>query len=433
MPSDKPTIAKNKGSNLSAAIIEACKILKEIRLGKSMTEAIQLTELSIRPAAQSLAYNALRNKPRLLLAISGFISRAIDAPVEDVLLVSASTLLPHSPNKYNSHTLVNEAVNAATKSSETIAAKGLINAVLRRLCENPQVFSTSIQKTLNFYPDWWVKKIKQAYPEDWLDILDANATHPPMSLRVNQRKFSETAYAEQLEKDQIKFVTIPSEIKQLAKEAICLEKPLSVGQLPGFWEGSASIQDIGAQVAAHLLAPKAGERILDACAAPGGKTAHLLELADIDLLAIEKDEIRIKKIQENLDRLGLEAEIKVGDAADYKAWWDGRQFDAILADVPCSASGIVRRHPDIPYLRRPEDIKQLAILQKQIVSSLWQTLKPGGRLLYVTCSIFPEEGENQSKWVLENCPDAVRLQTLGQILPSKWHDGFFYALFRKQA
>lgn len=432
MSSDQSLPVKNKGSSLSAAVVSASKILNDVRLGKSMTEAIQQIDATIRPAAQSLAYNALRNKPRLLLAISGFINRAIDPSVEDVLLVSASTLLPGSPNKYNAHTLVNETVTAATKLPETIAAKGLINAVLRRLCENPQAFSMPIQKTLNFYPEWWVKKIKQAYPGDWVGVLEANATHPPMSLRVNRRQFSKEAYCDLLTREQLNHLPIPTEIADLASEAIYLDKPIGVGQLPKFSEGAVSIQDIGAQVAAHILAPTSGERVLDACAAPGGKTAHLLEMADVELVALEKDGVRIKKVKENLDRLGLHATICEGDATDHATWWDGRQFDAILADVPCSASGIVRRHPDIPYLRRPEDIKQLAILQKQIISSLWQTLKPGGRMLYVTCSIFPEEGENQSKWVLENYQDAVRLQTLGQILPSKWHDGFFYALFRKQ-
>ena len=215
--------------------------------------------------------------------------------------------------------------------------------------------------------------------------------------------------------------------------ALLLREPVPVSDLPGFYTGAVSVQDAGAQIAAVLLGPKPGERVLDACAAPGGKTAHLLELAECELVALELDGERLGKIGGNLDRLRLQSEtVRVvrGDASK-TAWWDGKPFDKILLDAPCSASGIVSRHPDIPFLRREADIKALQQRQRAILTQAWRMLNVGGTLLYVTCSVFPEEGEEQADWFAAEHADALRLSAPGQILPTEVNDGFYYALFKK--
>ena len=425
-------VNKAKGANLADAIFHAANLIGEVRLGVSLTEALRKTPPLLRAACQSLSFNALRNRPVILSALENFIHRSVTSEIEDLLLVAASTLLPDSPNKYANHTLVNEAVKAAEKSEETIYAKGMINAVLRRVIENPNLLEFNTPALAHF-PQWWLEKLKLAYPTSWREIILANQMHPPQFLRVNRQKNSREEYIAKLAQAGIECKDIPGKFQKLAPEAICIETPVPIDHLPGFSDGDVAIQDLGAQMAALLIEPKPHEKILDACAAPGGKAAHLLESAPIELLALEKDADRLLRIHENFDRLGLQAQVKCGDANELSEWWDGNQFDAILADVPCSASGIVRRHPDIPYLRRPEDLVNLKIAQRKILSNLWKTLKPGGRLLYVTCSVFPEEGENQIKWFLKNHTDAVRLPCLGQLLPSKWHDGFFYALLNKVA
>lgn len=420
-----------QGANLASALLAGAHLLAQVRQGVSLTQSVSELPSGIKPAAQSLAYNALRHLPLLIDVIGKFVHRSLKPEVEDLLLVASSTLIPGSPNQYASHTLVNEAVKAASKSSKTLPAKGLLNAVLRRMSENPAVFEVPIEEIAQKYPGWWFDKVHRAYPKDWQEIFRQNLVHPLMTLRVNTRKISVEEYKKHLQQRDIGFKEIPGKLQKLAPHAICLEKPVPVGHLPGFEHGQVSVQDLGAQIAAGQMELHRGALILDACSAPGGKAAHILELQDVELLAIDKDADRLSRVVENLDRLELDATVKQGDASEVKGWWDGRQFDAILADVPCSASGIVRRHPDIPYLRREEDIHVLSINQKSILSKLWSVLKPGGTLLFVTCSIFPEEGENQAKWFSKNHEDAVRLESLGQLLPSNWHDGFFYALFRK--
>jgi 16S rRNA (cytosine967-C5)-methyltransferase len=420
-----------QGANLANALLAAASLLAQVREGVSLTQAVAELPASIRPAAQSLGYNALRHLPLLIGVIGKFINRSLKPEVEDLLLVASSTLIPDSPNQYASHTLVNEAVKAASKSPKTLPAKGLINAVLRRMSENPDVFRAPIEEIAQNYPGWWFDKVHYAYPKQWQEIFKQNFIHPPMTLRVNTRKISVEEYKQHLHQRDIQFKDIPAKLQKLAPHAISLEKPVPVQQLPGFDRGQVSVQDLGAQIAVGLLGLNKDDLVLDACSAPGGKAAHILEVADVKLTAIDKDVERLSRVNENLSRLELVATVKEGDASDPASWWDGKLFDAILADVPCSASGIVRRHPDIPYLRREEDIHALSINQKSILSKLWGVLKPGGKLLFVTCSIFPEEGENQAKWFSKNHEDAVRLESLGQIVPSAWHDGFFFALFRK--
>lgn len=337
---------------------------------------------------------------------------------------------------YAMHTLVNEAVNVCHLDKNLFYAKGLINAVLRRVLRNENLYQEISEDNNPSYPDWWLRKIKHTYSGQAQNIIKSSKDRPPLTLRLNQRQIAieqQDLYLNKLNDAGLRHKKISSIAGVQLKNAIELTTPVPVNQIPGFFEGACSVQDAGAQLTGTLLNLQPGTKVLDACAAPGGKTAQLLELFDVQLDALEIDPARAKRIQENLDRLKLQnARVLVGDASEPKSWFDGEQYDAILADVPCSASGIVRRHPDITYLRQEVDIKNLQVMQRKILTSLWSLLKPGGKLLYVTCSVFPEEGELQARWWLSSMPNALRLDAPGQILPSKEHDGFFYALFEKE-
>jgi 16S rRNA (cytosine967-C5)-methyltransferase len=323
-------------------------------------------------------------------------------------------------------------------------AKGLINAVLRNFLREPEKFKRERfkQEVARYdFPMWWIKRLKRESPSQWESILLSARVHPPMSLRINCRKVSIPEYLAVLERHGIK-------AKAFGDNAVMLEKPMPVVDVPGFREGHVSVQDIGAQGAARLLAPRAGMRVLDACAAPGGKTGHLLEMADIDLTAIDSDRFRMKRVSDNLHRLGLHATLHVADAADISAWWDGKPFDRILLDVPCSGSGVVRRHPDIKWIRRESDLAGFARQQEKLLDALWNCLAVGGRLLYATCSVFRSENQDVVTRFLKTKTDvvpldlaaltanedvAVRLNEDGQLLPDDHHDGFFYALLEKAA
>jgi len=286
------------------------------------------------------------------------------------------------------------------------------------------------------YPSWWIDEIRRAYPEQYKEILQAGNARPPMTLRVNTRKNSLQDYLAHLR-------TAGMQAEAVGESALVLEQPVAVAQLPGFENGLVSVQDLSAQYTAPLLDLCAGQRVLDACAAPGGKTAHILERADVQLTAIDSAPERLARVQENLERLQLSAELICADAAQLDAWWDKRAFDRILLDVPCTASGIVRRHPDIKWLRRPTDIAGFAAQQTRLLQALWRTLAAGGKLLYVTCSVFPAENRLQIAEFLRTHPDATSVQASalvegpgvgdlkGQILPDSRHDGFFYALLHK--
>lgn len=334
---------------------------------------------------------------------------------------------------YPKHTLVSEAVNACKANKKLFYAKGLVNAVLRRVIDSPTLIDEVIEDQFPPYPSWWVRKLDEAYSHKSKDIIRASQYLAPMTLRFNQQMLSlqeKEKYLEELSVAGIEVKPITQVNAVVIRSAYRLTAPRPVEQIPGFLDGRCSVQDASAQLPPVLLRDLTGKRVLDACAAPGGKAAHLLETMELSLDALELDPLRAEKIRENLERLNLKARVLVGDAS-LDNWWDGQLYDAIIADVPCSASGIVRRHPDIPYLRREEDIARLQKIQRQILQSLWNKLKPGGELLYVTCSVFPEEGEDQAIWWLNKTNDAVRLQAPGQILPGEAHDGFFYALFEK--
>ena len=328
---------------------------------------------------------------------------------------------------YDAFTLVDQAVDAAASDATIAHAKGMVNAVLRRyLREAEPLLAEALRKPAAQwnYPTWWIDTVKAAYPKQWQEILRAGNGAPPMTLRVNRRKTDIDSYLAMLDKEGIAAT-------QIGPSAIRLAQPLPVMRIPGFASGLSSVQDAGAQLAAPLLDVQDGMRVLDACAAPGGKTGHLLELADVDLLAMDSDPQRLPRIAENLERLQLRARLAAGDAAK-RDWWDGKPFDRILADVPCTASGILRRHPDIRWLRRKADTAQLANISRQILDNLWSMLRPGGKLLFVTCSLWPQESAAQADaFAMRN--RAARLPAPGQLLPGgeQDHDGLFYALFEK--
>ena len=411
--------------------------MQQVQDGTSLTSAIQIVPVGLRPAVQSITFQALRRGYWVQEVLNQYVQKTPPGLTLYVLWAAIS-LVPEKNRApmYATHTLVNEAVNVCHLDKNLFYAKGLINAVLRRVLRNENLYQEISENKNPSYPDWWLHKIKQTYSEQAQDIIDSSKDRPPLTLRLNQRqipKEQQEAYLKKLQDAGLEYKKISLISGVQLTSAIELTAPVPVNQIPGFFEGACSVQDAGAQLTGALLNLQPGAKVLDACAAPGGKTAQLLELFDIQLDALEIDPARAKRIQENLERLKLEnARVLVGDASEPKGWFDGEQYDAILADVPCSASGIVRRHPDITYLRQEVDIRNLQVMQRKILTSLWSLLKPGGKLLYVTCSVFPEEGELQARWWLSSMPNALRLDAPGQILPSKEHDGFFYALFEKE-
>jgi 16S rRNA (cytosine967-C5)-methyltransferase len=348
------------------------------------------------------------------------------------MLLCCATSLTDAPDAtppYQDFTVVDQAVAAAAAHPDMARAKGMVNAVLRRLLRERGSLTAAVleQEPARWnYPQWWIDSLREAYPQDWQAILEAGNRAPPMTLRVNQRRTSVAAYLELLAGAGLSARTIGA-------SAIRLDKPVPVQALPGFAEGLVSVQDAAAQLAGPLLDVQDGMRVLDACAAPGGKTGHLLELADLRLTALDADPQRLARVRENLERLGLSAQLMPAHA-EASQWWGGEQFDRILADVPCTASGVVRRHPDIRWLRRKSDTYQLATLSRQILDNLWQMLKPNGKLLFVTCSLWPQESEAQAAAFAAR-HHAIRLPAPGQLLPGADgtldQDGLFYALFQK--
>lgn len=388
-----------------------------------------------RALLQDLCYGVLRH----LGALDALLAQLIDKPLRDErlrhLLRVALYQLEHT--RAAPHAVVDHAV-AACVALKAAPAKGLVNAVLRGFLRRREELRAACARTDSgrySYPQWWVEKIRAQYPQDFARVLEAGNRHAPLTLRVNTRQITRDAYLERLRAEGIAAAAFET-------YAVVLDKPVAVERLPGFAQGLVSVQDASAQRAAPLLDAHHGMRVLDACAAPGGKTAHLLELADLALTALDADAERLTRVQANLQRLGLAAGATVvcGDARDPAAWWDGVAFDRILADVPCSGSGVTRRHPDIKWLRRPSDIVKFSQTQEAMLDALWRLLAAGGKFLYVTCSVFSEENHLQIARFLERHPDA-RPQALppadfspehaGQILPDTRHDGFYYALLHK--
>ena len=424
---------------LSEAITIAAQAITEVMSGRSLTEVLDQLDAHERPIVQSLSFDALRKWIRSHELIKQFVPKAPPPEVDHLLTVAIALFVRDgSEGKgYAAHTIVDQAVRACEEYDKTMYAKGLVNAVLRKVSlalqppeGQPHYPPDPIPM---FAPAWWRANLKRNYPKAWQSILFAQAKRAPLILRVNQRQYSREQYQALLSDASISSLPIESVAGISLPSALLLPNPVPVSDLPGFYSGAVSVQDAGAQLAATLLNPQPGDLILDACAAPGGKTAHLLELADCQMRALELDGERLGKIGGNLDRLRLHSEkVKVlrGDASK-AAWWDGVLFDKILLDAPCSASGIVARHPDIPFLRREADIRALQQKQREILTQAWKMLKLEGLLLYVTCSVFPEEGEDQAVWFAQQHGNAVRLSAPGQLLPTEANDGFYYALFKK--
>ncbi len=427
--------------------------MQGVRGGKSLTELLARCPAELRPATQALTFQVLR-----LLgsaeAVRSVLAPKTPPPKVDSLLLSALALLwPMDAPPYADHTVVDQAVSAATL--RVPAAAKFVNAVLRRFLRERDALVANAQRDPQAafnHPAWWIDRLKHDWPGQWQDVLRANNEHPPMTLRVAPHgQAAADAYVERLAAAGIS----ARAIGPYAPQAVALARAVPVSALPGFEQGEVSVQDAAAQIAAPLLLQVGvaqGACVLDACAAPGGKTAHLLELRpDIDLLALDSDAKRLVRVQDTLDRLQQRATLKAADARDVAAWWDGRPFDAILLDAPCSASGIVRRHPDVRWLRRASDIAALAILQAEVLDALWPTLKPGGRLVYATCSVFKAEGQAQIDAFLQRQGDASTVEVpgmTGHLLPladneagpsaaagagPSMFDGFFYALLVKQS
>lgn len=420
--------------------------VQAVRAGQSLTEALARCPAEARPGTQALAFHVLRWLGSAQAVRARLVPKA-PAPALDALLLTALALAwpTGAAPPYAEHTLVDQAVEAARARSK--AGAGFVNAVLRRWLRERDTLVAAVQDdpvARHNHPRWWIERLQRDWPADWQALLAADQQHPPMTLRVNARRGSAAAYVERLHEAGL-------EAQALDDQAVVLAQPCPVTRLPGFADGDVSVQDAAAQRAARLLVDGArlapGARVLDACAAPGGKTAHLLERADLDVLALDSDPARLARVDETLARLGLQARTLAADAGEPAAWWDGRPFDAILLDAPCSASGIVRRHPDVRWLRRAGDIAALARTQARLLDALWPLLKPGGRLLYCTCSVFRAEGQDQIDAFLQRQPGAsvpADPPSPGHLLPlpdngidrpapvgESVPDGFFYTLIEK--
>jgi 16S rRNA (cytosine967-C5)-methyltransferase len=422
--------------------------LVQVRQGVSGTAAMDLVAPAMRPGVQALFFQVLRQLGRAQALRDQLVSRT-PAPLADALLCSALALAwDESLAPYEPHTLVNQAVEAAKRARNLSAQANFLNACLRRFLREREVLvqatNNDAQAVWN-HPAWWVKRLQKDHPEHWQDILHANNKAAPMTLRVNTQRISREALLADWQRAGVAATPV-------GLQGLVLAQALPVRDIPGFEDGLCSVQDAAAQCAAQLLLAdlqlSANQKlnILDACAAPGGKTLHLLELLGDSgaVTALDIDPKRCERIEQNLQRMGQSAQVVAADAALPKTWWNGELFDGILLDAPCTASGIVRRHPDVRWLRREKDIEQLAAIQKNLLKQLWPLVRAGGRLLYCTCSVFKAEGENQMKTFVEHNTDARLVPSLGHLRPQNGatldalgdnlngdHDGFYYALLEK--
>ena len=410
------------------------RVLEGANLRDALAEVDDAAPLRGRTLVAELAYGTLRHFG-MLDALTGRLARK---PIPDArlraLIVVALYQLDHT--RAPAFAVVDRAVVAAGMLAHP-GAKGLVNALLRRYLRERTSLHAALRasEVAGFsHPQWWIDRVRRDHPTDWAAILDAGNARPPLTLRVNRRRISRDDYLQLLAQQELAATAVGADGATLARA-------VPVERLPGFADGLVSVQDAAAQLAAPLLDAQPRMRVLDACAAPGGKTTHLLELADLALTAIDHDAGRLVRVQQNLSRLGLAAALKTADVNDVAVWWDGQPFERILADVPCSASGVVRRHPDIKWLRRASDPPRFVKQQQLMLDALWRLLASGGKLLYTTCSIFQEENSLQAADFLARHADARQLplsgvRTLdgtpdGQLLPDNEHDGFFYALLQK--
>ncbi|MCB1906716.1 MAG: 16S rRNA (cytosine(967)-C(5))-methyltransferase RsmB [Rhodocyclaceae bacterium] len=431
-----PRPAPPPPDSLAYALCHCARLIAAVRSGHTLTQGFAnlaaLADPSFdrqRPAIQDITYGTLRDHALGAALLAPLLRSEPPEPVYSLLLAARHRL---DARPQQAHTLVDQAV-AAAGTMHHGRLTGLVNGVLRsylRRREELAGLAARTDEASHRHPAWWIDRLRHEQPAHWREILEAGNDRPPMALRINRRRSDVPSMLSALAEAGI-------EATPLGRESLWLPAPRPVDQIPGFTAGLCSIQDPGAQQAAYLMDLAPGQRVLDACAAPGGKTAHILELADVSLTALDSSPERMPRIAQNLQRLGLEAELRVADCRELDAWWDGRPYQRILADVPCSASGVVRRHPDIKWLRRPQDIAGFAGQQAAILDRLWQTLAPGGKMLYVTCSIFAAENILQVEDFRQRHADAEALPIEGrphrQLLPCAHHDGFFLALFTKNA
>ena len=447
--------------SLAAQLRHTTRCVLAVEQGRSLSEVMPLVSAELRPGVQALTFHVLRQLGTARAVVGQLVQRKPD-PAVMALLCSAVALLlddvdatqgdaaasasgarPAGPH-YEPHTVVNQAVDAARQDRSTQRQAAFVNACLRRFLREREALMSAVASLPVArwnHPTWWIERLQRDHPEHWAAILEANNQPGPMALRVNRRKTTRASYLQALQA--LGVASTP-----VGTDGLVLDAPQPVERLPAFALGHASVQDAAAQMAASLLLGgrewALTDRVLDACAAPGGKTAHVLEWVDLDLLALDVDARRCERIHDNLQRLGLRAEVRCADAARPADWWDGRAFDAILLDAPCTASGIVRRHPDVRWLRRASDVDQLVTIQRALLEALWPLVKPGGRLVYCTCSVFRAEGADQVAAFLERHTDAVHRPSVGHLLPGLaapagefndnppgGYDGFFYARIDK--
>ena len=410
-------------------------------LGGSLPTQLKQVAPRDQPLARELALGTARWFQRLDGLAAKLLQKPLKAADRDVHALLLTGMYQLLYMRIPPHAAIDETVNLAITLKKPWA-KGMLNAVLRRVQREAATLLPELEHDPVIrvsHPRWLQKSLKQAWPEHWEALCHANNLHPPMTLRVNARHGSREAYLQRLQDSGIDAVACP-----FSPHGVTLAQPCDVQQLPGFAEGDVSVQDEAAQLAAPLLDLAAGQRVLDACCAPGGKTCHILELEEDlqELIALDLEPDRLVRVRENLQRLGLQATLKAADGRDLAAWWDGQLFDRILLDAPCSATGVIRRHPDIKLTRQADDITALAVLQGELLDRLWQTLAPGGILVYATCSVLPTENTEVIAAFLQRQTDAQQLpmdlaaglpQPCGrQLLPQPdGHDGFYLAKLQK--
>ncbi|MBW3141684.1 16S rRNA (cytosine(967)-C(5))-methyltransferase RsmB [Ferrimonas balearica] len=425
--------------------LAASVVIQVIDQGHSLSQALPKAQSKLRDARDKallaeIAYGVMRQLPQLDTQLRRCLQKPLSGKKRIIhgLLLAGLYQLKHT--RVGSHAVVAESVNACREIGAP-GMTGLVNGVLRALDRDMDALQAEQFDAPSVHyrhPGWFIKRLQQAYPDQWTAILDANNEAPPLWLRNNALQQSRDAYLQQLADAGVEAVAGEE------PEAIRLPKPRDVTGLPGFPKGAVSVQDHSAQISGRLLNAQPGERVLDACAAPGGKSCHILEQQPqlAELVALDVDPWRLTRVQQNLDRLGLTATLKCGDGTDPQSWWDGQAFDRILLDAPCSATGVIRRNPDSKWLRRDEDIAQLAELQGKILRACWQMLKPGGTLVYATCSVLPDENVQQIQAFLQNTPDAMLDPIVAgeddttpgwQLLPTvERGDGFYYARLIKR-
>lgn len=445
--SPHPSPPAPQGPTLATQLRHTAGCVLAVEQGRSLSEALPELPPALRPGVQALTFHALRHLGTARALVGQLVERKPAPPVQALLCSAVALLLDVADEqapRYPAHTVVNQAVEAARQDRRTERQASFVNACLRRFLREREALlvlvDTDPVARWN-HPLWWIERLQHDHPQTWQAILTANNQPGPMALRVNRRRTDRASYQQALQAIGLSSTLVGS-------DGLVLDAPQPIERLPGFAQGHCSVQDAAAQMAAdQLLGDRvwtAADRVLDACAAPGGKTAHLLERAELNLLALDVDPHRCERIEDTLARLGLQAAVRCADAGQPASWWDGQPFDAILLDAPCTASGIVRRHPDVRWLRRASDVSALVATQRALLEALWPLLKPGGRLVYATCSVFRGEGDEQIRAFLVHHTDALQQPSPGHLLPGLaapsgefndnrlgGYDGFFYARLDK--